>query len=690
MQDKIIQALRRDAADEAVGLAREWVANAAGDAYAHRWLGLALQQQGQVAAALASTDAALALAPEDADLHLQRAGLLLAARDLAAADAALSRSTALDPNQLNAYVMQAHLAVARQDLDEAERLSRTAARLAPEHPQLLAVDGTVALRRGQADRALALLSRAVEQLPDDPRVLFALGFAYLQKEHYAFAERAFERVVELNPPGTTLRAFIAQLAQRQGRLDDAIEAMRGVLAQPEGDTPAMRRLAGEFELQAGRPAEALAHLRQAVASWPGDRRTLHALLTAWERLGAVADARVTLDAALDTTGNLHDLWLARLAVEPVGGAEAQAVIERWLLAMPEHLPALEALMRVHDMQGHAEAAEAVARRIVAVEPGRISGEQRIVEALLQRDPPAAIACVQALIDSLPEQQRTVLRPWLGNVQDRAGQPDAALASWMEFHREQAPHRLPLPPQAEPQPTAWPDEAAIAEGVSARPLFVWGAPGAHTERLIAVMAAATPAVRNDRYGGTPPDDALQNYRTVARLASGELSASALVESWKAQLPRRGVGDGNVIDWLLWWDNSLLQALRPHLPEGRLAIALRDPRDMLLDWLAAGAPAPLALQSPQQAAEWLRGMLEQVASLHEQNLYPHRLLRLDGIENDPQAVAKLLQQAFGAEFPVLPSLGGERLASARWRDYAGVLGPQFELLTPVAVRLGYAET
>ncbi|WJM85526.1 efflux RND transporter permease subunit [Dickeya chrysanthemi] len=76
-----------------------------------------------------------------------------------------------------------------------------------------------------------------------------------------------------------------------------------------------------------------------------------------------------------------------------------------------------------------------------------------------------------------------------------------------------------------------------------------------------MGAATPLVRDDRYGTTPPSDALQSYRSVEQLASGELAPLALVEGWKAQLPRRGIDDGNVIDWLLWWDNILLTALRP---------------------------------------------------------------------------------------------------------------------------------
>ncbi len=106
---------------------------------------------------------------------------------------------------------------------------------------------------------------------------------------------------------------------------------------------------------------------------------------------------------------------------PVGSDEARIVIERWLSAMPEHLPALETLMSLHDIQNNPEAAETVARQIVAIEPGRLSGEQRIVEALLQRDPPAAVACLQQLIESVPEHERTILRPWLGLVQDRAGQ-----------------------------------------------------------------------------------------------------------------------------------------------------------------------------------------------------------------------------------------------------------------------------
>uniref|UniRef100_UPI0005C29098 tetratricopeptide repeat protein n=1 Tax=Xanthomonas sp. SHU 166 TaxID=1591170 RepID=UPI0005C29098 len=262
MHQPILDALRRQDTADALRLAQTWAAEAADDPQAFRWLALAQQQHGETATALDSIGRAIALAPEDASLHLLHAGMLVSANDLAQAEDALAQTAALDPNEFLAYVMRAHLALGRGDLDEVERLSRTAARLQPEHPQLLGVDGMLALRRGDADRALALLARASNALPDDPRLLYALGFAYLDKQHFAFAETAFRRVAAFTP-GTSaaMMALVAQLAYRQGRLDDAITALETVLADPSGDTANMRRLAGEYALQADRPAEALEHLR---------------------------------------------------------------------------------------------------------------------------------------------------------------------------------------------------------------------------------------------------------------------------------------------------------------------------------------------------------------------------------------------------------------------------------------------
>ncbi len=688
MQDNILQALRRNAADDAVQLARQWTSAEPEQPQAHRWLALSLQQQGQYEAALDSLQQALVLAPDNADLHLQHAGLLLALRQFEAADSALGRTAALNPNELSAYLMQAHMALARNDVDEAERVTRIASRVAEDHPELAALNGMIALRRGDGDRALALLSAAAQALPDDPRVLYALGFAYLGKNMLAFAEQALRRVLELSPAVVSLQGLLVQLALRQGNTEGAAATMRQVLARPDGDTPAMRRLAGELELQSGQPLQALEHLLPVLEQWPADRQTLQLLLMAWQRLGREQQARDTLDAALETHPQVHDLWMARLSVEAVGSAEAVAVVERWLLAMPDYLPALEARMRLHDMAEEGDAAEAVARRIAAIEPGRASAETRIVEALLVRDPAAAVAHVHGIHDQAEDAAKPELRAWLGSVQDQAGLRADALHTWVDLHIAQAPQRLPLPPQAK-APPSWPELAAIGEDSTARPMFVWGPPGSGVERVIAAIDAASTVLRGDRFGPTPPDDAFQSYHTLQNLSNGTLSPEQLVAQWRAQLPARGLTDANVIDWLLWWDNALLWALRPQLPEGRLLVVLRDPRDMLLHWLAYGAPAPFAVTSVNEAAEWLARSLAQVATLHEQDLYPHALVNIDGIGNDPAVMAEHLGRLFGMRFPPAPSLGPARMPAGHWRQYREVMGPAFALLAPVAARLGYPE-
>ncbi|MDI9247406.1 tetratricopeptide repeat protein [Stenotrophomonas sp. RS-48] len=688
MQDQIIQALRQNEAGQAVQLAQAWTRDEPGLAAAHRWLALALQRQGKPGDAMDALQQALRLAPDDAQLHLQHAGLLLALREYQGADEALLRTTDLNPNAFSAYLMQAHLAIGRNDFDEAQRLSTLAARVEPDHPDLLHIDGMIALRRDDPDRALALLSQANQAQPNDPRVLYALGFAYLGKDMLAFAEQAFRRVLELNPSLSSLHGLVVQLALRQGNLEAAAEAMQVALQQPGMDHASLRRLAGELALRSGQPLQALEHLLPLLESQPADRQMLQLLLMSWQRLGREEEARARLDAALENNPQLHDLWLARLSVEEVGSDAAVAVVERWIEAMPGHVPALEARLRLHDMAGEHAQAEGIAERIVSLEPGRVSAESRLVEGLLQRDPAAAVARVQALIEQAAEGHRADLRTWLGEIQDRAGQPDAALATWLALQADQAPQRLPLPPQAK-APPSWPDKGSVDESNTSAPIFLWGAPGSGVERVATGLAAASPVLRSDRYTSNPPDDAFQNYHTLQDLASGVLTPERLVQRWREQLPARGVQGDTIIDWLLWWDNALLWALRPQLPQGRLLIVLRDPRDMLLDWVAYGAAAPLAMTSLAEAGEWLARALAQVATLNEEDLYPHVLLRIDHIGNDAQAMAELLGRLFERPMPVAAQLGVPRFPPGHWRHYRDVMSAAFAQLTPIAVRLGYPE-
>lgn len=687
MYETLIDALRRGAAAEALSAAHDAVASNPQDATAHRLLGAALQLNGDRAAALLAVEAALALAPDDAGLHVQRAGLLLNARQLDDAQQALARAVGLDPNQFPAYVMQGQLALGRGDVDEAERMATLAARIAPAHPQVAAIEGMVALRRGDADRALAILSQASQTAPEEPTLRNALGFAYIAKGHLAFAEQCFRKQLEQQPDSVALRGLIADLVRRQGRPGDAADEI-AVLLQGDKVSPGLRRLAGELELEAGRPQQAVGPLKAAFAALPRDPRTLQALVEAWRRSDAADDARATLDAALAVSPDEDNLWRARLAFEPFAGPEALAIVERWIEARPDHIPPLQVRTAIHDHAGETDEADAIAYQIVAIEPGNTQAELRIIDRLLQTDPTAAVARVRDLLERADavDMQR-LLRQLLGRCLDIAGDAAAAAATWASLQADVKHERLPLPPLTK----ALGDLPALAPLPDPAPglLLLWGPPGSLVDRIALNFDYARGPMRVDRYGPQPPSDPLQRYGTPRELLDGRLDGGFLVSQWRAALPARGIHDGQIFDWLLWWDNALLHALRPHLPEAVLMIALRDPRDMLLEWLAFDSPQRFAFESPQIAAHWLADSLEQVADLHERDLFPHRLLKLDDIAYDPAGLAAAVGQALEINLPPLPSLGIRHFEPGRWRAYAEPLAEAFAALTPVAVRLGYAE-
>ena len=685
MQDKIIDALRRNAVEEALTQAREWAHLQPEDPRAHRWLAVASQQRGDHADAMRSIDRAIALAPQADELLLVRASLLIAARQVEEAGETLSLASSLNPNQLGAYLMQAQLAFGRGDTAEAERLSRLAARVAPDHPQLAVVDGLLALQRGEVDEALGRVSAALVQAPDDVQLRYVLGFAYMRKQHWAFAEQSFRSVVEQMPAARNLRALISDLVNRQGRPAEAADELAPLLADPATATPSIQRAAGLLRTTAGQPEQALPLLRSALAAMPRDLPTLQALVAVWRQLGLAEDARSSLEAALATTSDAPDLWRARLVFAEDADA-ARVLLQRWMQAMPESLLPWELLLAQQQQAGDQAGADATAARVLERAPSHAPARLQVLQTLMAQDPGAAISQLEAwLLLAREPGERRFLHGMLGLSQDQAGHSGKAVESWTKMQQELMPTLAPLPPLSAPR-MEWPEMAPRPDRAP-RIAFLWGAPGSAVERLAAVMEALGDPFRADRFGPSPPQDGLQSYGLIEELISGRVSGGQVVARWRAALPNRGLAGQDVFDWLPWWDNALLIALRPHLREAMLIIAVRDPRDMLLDWLAFGSAAPFAFPSPEVAAEWLANSLNQVAALFEYQWFPNRVVHTDAIGNDPQAAAALVGEALEAEVPAPASVGPGHFPAGHWRHYAQALEGPFALLAPVVQRLGY---
>lgn len=691
MQARIFAALSRGANAEALSMARVAVAEAPHDARAFALLAHAERANGDMTAAQHAIGRAVLLAPEDADLHFQRAGFLLAEHKLDEAQAALTRTVHLDPNQFPAYIMQAQMAIGRGDVDEAERLQRSAARLSPDHAWVKTLEGMIALRRGDGARAQALLTRAAAQMPDDLQVLYALGFAHLNQQQFAFAEQAFRKIVDASPAMQGLRGLLADVLLQQQRPDEALEVLQPLLADPATATPALKRMTAELELAMGRHESAIQRLREALAEDPSDARGWGLATELWRRTGDVADAHATLDAALAKHPEAARLWQLRLAFEPEAGDGAKAVVDRWLAATPDHVLALEAAMHLHEARGDAEAVDALAQRIVEVEPGRSSAEMRILDRMIRDRPEAAVAHVQGLLARAGDDTaRRALQPWLGYAQDRAGLYAEAAQTWIALNADEAAARWPL---THPGPAGgtWPDAATAVPGTP--PVaYLWGPPGSGVDKVASVISHAGYPLCADRFAPDPPRDPLQNPDTIAALADGTLTPERMLAEWQAALPARGIRDGIVIDWLPFWDNVLLKTLRPLQPGAIVMIALRDPRDMLLEWLAFGSSLPYGIASINDAALWMARQLQHVVALRDNNLQPHKIVMTDHALSNVEAFAADIGSGLVLDqirVPPAEALGPQRFEFGHWRHYAKPLAEPFALLSQVAQSLGYPE-
>ena len=694
MQETIIAALRRGAPDEALALARSYVQAEPGMATAHRMLAMALHAGDAPEAALDAIDAALGIDPEDAQAHFQRAVILGSRREVEAAQQALAQTLRLDPNQFGAYILQAQFALGRDDLDEAARLARLAARLEPEHPWLQAIEGMVALGRNQADEALAVLTQAAAKAPDDPQLLLPLALAYIAKGHDAFAEQALRRLVDDHGGALAWRVLLAQALARQGRPDEALQALAPALsdAGPDAVTPAVLRLAGELELAAGRPAQALSWLRRNLAATPHDTAALQAAMAAWQRLGDRADARSTLDGLLAAAPATEPLWQARLALESDDPAAAQAVVARWSEAMPDAPAVLEGRLRVALHSGDEEAALGLAHELAGRVPGSVAAHSVIVEALQRRDPAEAIAHVTGLLELAgSDRARDALETRLALLEDADGRHADAAARWEALAGRRTPS-LPLPPVSLPATETaagpWPEWSARGEDdAPVQTLLLWGPPGSCVENVAALLSGVR-GFRADRMTESAPGDVFQRFDSIPGLSGGQLDPAQAARDWRARLPGRGIQDAHVIDWLVWWDNALLRVLRPHVPNAGVLFVLRDPRDMLLQWAAFDSPMRFAMPSMMEAAWWLERRLAQI--LEAASLYRVAVLCIDGSESDEAGLCRMVSGALGMELaPSGRPLSHSHFAPGHWRRYTEALAAPFALLTPVAKALGYPE-
>ncbi|HVI92757.1 MAG TPA: tetratricopeptide repeat protein [Anaeromyxobacter sp.] len=262
-------------------LFRHTIAVTESNGLAYGALSEGLRADGRQVEAIAASEEAVRLNPNDARLWNNLGVTLREAGRLEDAKASLSRALAVNPEHAGAWRNLGDVLVDQGDRDGASAAFERATQIAPQDGEAWARLGGVAMRGGDSARAIDAYQRAVAVLPS----------------HF------------------TAWTNLAVLYQSTGRVPEARHAFETAAALRPGSFVALRNL-GVFQTKTGDLAAAISAFRQALRIQPGDVDVLHRLGVANAMLGIRPEA-LAIAAQLDPvdSGAAADIR-ARLPPEP--------------------------------------------------------------------------------------------------------------------------------------------------------------------------------------------------------------------------------------------------------------------------------------------------------------------------------------------------------------------------------------
>jgi spermidine synthase len=243
------------------------------EARGHFYLAQAHEANGWHSRALEEIERAIALEPANADYYVLKTKILLEAEKnseaLNSAMLALDRSRAaigpilsltgdfylseakviylkviqMGMKEFPPYLGLGNIALYRHELAEAEKWFEQVRRIEPDYPKLLVSWGRLLLEKGDAKQAKEFLERAKEKGENKSDVLeIALAETYRRLELWPEAVDAYRRALRFKRNSVELRRNLGIALAKTGRVREAEQKFREVLASSSDDAEAWREL----------------------------------------------------------------------------------------------------------------------------------------------------------------------------------------------------------------------------------------------------------------------------------------------------------------------------------------------------------------------------------------------------------------------------------------------------------------
>jgi tetratricopeptide (TPR) repeat protein len=199
---------------------RQVLAAQPGHADAMHMLGVLASQCGQPQAALACLDQAIALKPSAVLFHVNRAGALLALRQLDAAEAACREALRLKRNCAEAWQVLGHVLADANRSEDAVAAYRGALRLKSDLPEIHSHLGLALRLSGRLDDAAVALRQEVRRAPRDALAHGNLASIMKELGRLDEAEAEYRTALRLRPDDAVAHLNLGVVLLLAGRLPE--------------------------------------------------------------------------------------------------------------------------------------------------------------------------------------------------------------------------------------------------------------------------------------------------------------------------------------------------------------------------------------------------------------------------------------------------------------------------------------
>ncbi|MBI2211284.1 MAG: fused MFS/spermidine synthase [Deltaproteobacteria bacterium] len=153
-----------------------------------------------------------------------------------------SRTIQMGTQEIIPYLGLGNIALHARDFKEAEKWFSAARRLRPEHPAVLLAWGRLTLARGEAEKAREFLEGSKQKGEDSGTLYGALGDTYVKLARWEDAADSYARAVKYRKKNNEWRRALGVALAKTGKVREAEEKFREVLAFSSADAEAWHEL----------------------------------------------------------------------------------------------------------------------------------------------------------------------------------------------------------------------------------------------------------------------------------------------------------------------------------------------------------------------------------------------------------------------------------------------------------------